>query len=271
MISRRQVGDHALGRLAELACTVTGFTADAILIDRLRAASQELLAACADEAELLGRAARRDPEVLEALARAVSVGETWFFRQPEHFRYLRDHLLPGLLLDGRRALRAWSAGCASGEEAWSIAATLADSAPGVAVDVLGTDLIPGNLAAAAAGRYRAWSRREAGPILHPIFAPGDTFITIAPALRPLVRFERHNLLDAPPVGRFEVVFCRQVLIYFRPEAAARAVANLASAVAPGGALIFGPLDLGEAPAGFWRVDPPELQIFRRGPDGGAGA
>ena len=264
MICRGRVDAQALSRLGELASALTGCSPDAILEDRLRSAAEELLASCADTSELLSRAAGRDPLVLEGLERAVSVGETWFFRQPEHFRFLADTLLPSLLRDGRSTLRVWSAGCASGEEAWSIAATLAACAPGVSAEVLGTDLLGSNAAAAARGSYRGWSRRDAGPILHPLFAPGDTSITIAPQLRPLVRFERHNLLDAPPAGSFELVFCRRVLIYLRPEAAARALAHLASAVAPGGALIFGPLDVDRAPPGFWRIGQPELQVFRRG-------
>lgn len=267
MSARTGIDGNALARLAALASTSTGFSADAILEDRLRGAADELLAGYTVE-ELLDRAARYDPVILDGLARAVSVGETWFFRQPEHFRFLRARLLPDLLRAGRERLRIWSAGCASGEEAWSLASTVADCAPGVPAEVLGTDLLIRNVEAARRGVYRPWSRRDVGPILHPLFAPGDTFITIDPALRPLVRFERHNLLDPPPQGPFDLIFCRQVLIYFSPEAASHALAHLMSAVAPGGALVFGPLDLADAPAGFWRVGPPELQIFRRGAPAG---
>ena len=78
----------------------------------------------------------------------------------------------------------------------------------------------------------------------------------------MTRFQVGNLLDAPP-GNFDLVLCRNVLGYFAPEAARRACQNLVSALAPGGVLVFGALDLPAAPPGCARVGPAELQIYRR--------
>ena len=252
--------DAALVRLSDYAAEWTGFSRDAILPEAIRRAARGLGAA--PEA-LLSRAAARDPAVVHDLCQAVSVGETFFFRHPEQFRFL-ETLLPELAA-GRGTLRAWSAGCATGEEAYSLAACLRDLLPELGVDVLGTDLLERNLAAARLGRYGAWSRRPAGPILHPVFADdAQGSSTVGPRIRALTRFELHNLLQPAP-GTFELIFCRNVLIYFSPEAALVALRHLTDALAPGGVLCLGPLDAREPPPGLAAAGPSELQIFRRSP------
>ena len=257
------IDEPALAELAALARAWTGFSPAAIHADAVRKAAEALLGESGSVAQLLHRARRREPSVVQGLLKAVSVGETYFFRQPEHFRFLRDWLIEISARPGAAAVSAWSAGCATGEEAFSLAATLlAASGPGARV--LGTDLLERNVATARAGVYGSWSRRGSGPILHPLLAEaGPDKLSILPRVRALARFEPHHLLDAPPPGAFDVVLCRNVLVYFAPEAAQRALAHLAGAVAPGGLLIFGPLDAGATPEGFLRAAPAELQIFRR--------
>ena len=238
----------------------TGFSRDAILPDAIRRAAATL----GDPGDLPRRAALRDPEVVRALCQAVSVGETFFFRHPEHFRYIASSLLPELLAHKRDAVRAWSAGCATGEEAYSLAACLLDLLPrGVRCEVLGSDLLKRNLAAARKGLYGGWSRRPSGPLLHRVFhETGDERVAVDERLRPITTFIEHNLLDPPP-GRFEIVFCRNVLVYFSPESARAVVDHLAAALAPSGALFFGPMDLSAAPAGLAPAGSSEWQIFRR--------
>jgi chemotaxis methyl-accepting protein methylase len=272
-----------LARLDALASSETGGSASAI-------AREGLLRAPGGPAELLARARARDPQALAALREAATVGETYFFRQPDHFRFLADRLVPELTRAGRARLSAWSAGCATGEEAWSLAATLRTAAPAdCVVAVLGTDLIERRLRAARAAIYRPWSLRPDGPLLYPLLDPSsDAFITdtritdtaitdtaitdaalteppitILPALRPLVRFQAHDLRDPAPAGPFDVVLCRNVLVYLSAEAARLALQNLAAAVAPGGALVLGALDEAHALPSFERIGPAELQIFRR--------
>src|SRR5262249_11351958 len=196
---------------------------------------------------------------------AVSVGETYFFRHPDHFRWVATRLLPELLEGGRQLIRAWSAGCATGEEAYSIAACLLDLLPmprSVHLDVLGTDLLERNLVAARKAEYGSWSRRPAGPLLHPLFedAGGDR-VRIRKAVREATRFEEHNLLDEAP-GEFDLIFCRNVLVYFSPDAVRTAVGHLTKALAPGGALLFGSMDVCDPPANLLRAETAELQLSR---------
>ena len=251
--------DPALVRLSDYAAEWTGFSRDAILPEAIRRAA--IVLGGAPEV-LLSRAAAHDPTVVHDLCQAVSVGETFFFRHPEQFRFIAERLLPGLEA-GATPLRAWSAGCATGEEAYSIAACLADLLPSKRVEVLGTDLLERNLTAARVGIYGAWSRRPSGPILHPVFsADAQGGATVGAKVRALTRFALHNLLEPAP-GSFELIFCRNVLIYFSPEAARVALRHLADALAPGGTLFLGPLDARESPPGLVLAGSSELQIFHR--------
>ncbi len=261
----RRYDDVALDRLIECASAWTGFSRDAILPDAVRRAASTL----GPPEEILGLAAAQDRRVVHALCQAVSVGETYFFRHPEHFRWIASDFLPGFLSATRSSLRAWSAGCATGEEAYSIAACLLDLLPWprtVDVEVLGTDLLERNLAAARTGSYGMWSRRPSGPVLHAIFKDGARErVEIDARVRGVTHFSEHNLLHPAP-GQFDLIFCRNVLVYFSPEAVRTAVRHLANALAPGGALLFGSMDIAEPPLGLQRVGTAELQIYRR-PDG----
>lgn len=249
--------EAALDELISCAATFTGFSRDAILPEAIGRAL-----GAAPPAEVLLRARRREDAVVKLLSQAVSVGETFLFRHPEHFRYLASQFLPGRKAD---RLRVWSAGCATGEETWSLAACLRDLAP-CPFEVLGTDLVERNLVAAREGNYGSWSRRAAGPMLHPLGQQAGDRLRIDDRLRPATRFELHNLLDAPPAsGPFDVIFCRNVLVYFSPDARAVVVNRLVSALAPDGVLIFGPMDLDQAPPGFAPAANPEDQIWRRPP------
>jgi chemotaxis protein methyltransferase CheR len=258
----RRYDEHVLDELIAYAAEWTGFARDAILPDAVRRAASGL--GTADE--VLERAARRDLAVVHALCQAVSVGETYFFRHPEHFRWIAASFLGEQLEAGCTGIRAWSAGCATGEEPYSIAACLLDLLPSprsLSVEVLGTDLLERNLVAARAGEYGSWSRRPSGPLLHPVFEDASRErVRIAAAVREATRFGEHNLLDDPP-GQFELIFCRNVLVYFSREAVNAVVRHLTRALAPGGALLFGPMDLAEPPPGLVHAGPPELQIYRR--------
>ena len=253
--------DPALLRLSDYAAEWTGFSRDAILPEAIRRAASRL---GGTSGNLLSRAAAHDPAVVHDLCQAVSVGETFFFRHPEHFRFLAGTLLPGLTASAAAPLRAWSAGCATGEEAYSIAACLLDLFPARRFEVLGTDLLERNLAAARIAHYGTWSIRPSGPILHPLFPEGAQGSAVSPGVLALTRFALHNLLEPAP-GSFELVFCRNVLIYFSPEAARLALGHLAAALAPGGTLFLGPLDAREPPPGLVPAGAPELQIFQRPP------
>jgi chemotaxis protein methyltransferase CheR len=252
----------ALQRLTEYAAAWTGFAPDAILPDAIRRAAQSLGGTPED---LVARAAVRERAVVHVLCQAVSVGETFFFRHPDQFRWIASEFVPEMLASKRSELRAWSAGCATGEEAYSLAACLLEAMPqNATVDVLGTDLLERNLQVARQGAYGAWSRRPSGPELHPVLREGKSGkMAVNDRVRRVTRFELHNLLDGGARGPFDLILCRNVLVYFSPGAVRTVVAHLLEALAPGGALLFGPMDVPETPPGLSWCGAPELQIFRR--------
>ena len=170
-----------------------------------------------------------------ALIQALTVTETYFFRNQAQFAALRD-----AARSAPAPLRVLSAGCASGEEPYSIAMTLADCPPAIsAIDVNGA-----MLAKAAIGRYSAWSLRETGADLRARwFATDGSEHLLDRAIRGAVAFEERNLAhDDAAFWRpdaFDVVFCRNVLMYFAPAAARGVIARIARSLAPGGLLFLG--------------------------------
>ena len=254
------------------AAAVSGFSLDAILPDAIRRVAARFLAKLTPD-ELLARSRAREADIVHALCQAVSVGETFFFRHPEHFRFVSDTLVPELATRGSSRICAWSAGCATGEEAYSLAACLLDSLPfpapaaqPIEIEVLGTDLSPRNLTAARGATYGAWSRRPTGPLLHPLFQPlpdQPERVRIIERVRQRVRFAEHNLLEPASGGPFDLIFCRNVLVYFARDAIERSLANLSNALAPGGAICFGSMDATLPPPGLVLTGPVERQIFRK--------
>jgi chemotaxis protein methyltransferase CheR len=189
------------------------------------------------------------PAALGALAAELTVGETYFFRHAHHFDFLRQ-VLPALGPKGSREhpLRLWSAGCSSGEEAYSMAITALQALGPAAretVVVLATDINPAALDLARAATYREWSFRGVpGAVRERWFEPAGAGLRVGPEPRAMVRVAPHNLLDeaAPPEEGVDVVFCRNVLIYLDAAAIKRVTRGLVRALAPGGLIVPGPSD-----------------------------
>ncbi len=243
----------------------TGFAPDFIQRARLEGAVKRLVSNGATLPQLLERAANDDPGLQKAFSDAISVGETFFFRQPEHFE-LATAEVNAFARSNQTVFRAWSAGCASGEETYSLAAALlaAQLGPEQRIEVLGTDFADLKLFAAREAVYGRWSMRASGPMLFPLLEPGQLGASrVVAAVRAVCHFEAHNLLDEPPAEAFDLIFCRNVLVYFAPEPSTRALAHLASALTPRGLLVLGPMDATLTPAGLERCGPPELNAFRR--------
>ncbi|HEX6707326.1 MAG TPA: protein-glutamate O-methyltransferase CheR [Albitalea sp.] len=187
--------------------------------------------------------ARSDAELIAA---ELSVGETYFFREPQAFEMLEREVLPALLAERRcigRRLRLWSAGCCTGEECYSLAIIVNRLLPDIAewdIRIVGTDIHPGFLAQARKGIYGDWSFRGLSPILRRRYfeALPDERWSVRPALRNGVDFRYGNLAqDAPPGCAFDLVLCRNVLMYFNAEAARRVLATLRESLSPRGWLL----------------------------------
>jgi chemotaxis protein methyltransferase CheR len=175
------------------------------------------------------------------LVEQVTVGETYFFRDPDQFVYLEQHVIPELLTKAvGRPIRVWSAACASGEEAYTLAMSFQRVAPDRAT-VLGTDISRKALVKARAAHYGRWSLRDAGAdtARRYLTAERDGW-TVEPAIRRNVRFKRLNLVADPYPGPssgepgFDLVLCRNVLIYLDPDSVAHVARSLFESLAVGG-------------------------------------
>jgi hypothetical protein len=165
-------------------------------------------------------------------------------------------------------LRVWSAGCATGEEAYSLAACLQAQLHGspIVLSVLGTDALGDRVEQASKGTYGRFSVRESAPLMYPVLEKARNGEHQVPRkIRSVTRFLTHDFRNGPPDdgGAFDVIFCRNVLVYFSPEGARDACAQLALALAPEGLLAFGPTDIGVAPPGLTAVGPSGLNCFTK--------
>lgn len=186
---------------------------------------------------------RIDAEELRTLLEALAIHVSRFYRDGTTFAVLREHYLPELAaLVLRRPgpiLRIWSAGCAGGEEAYSLA-LLAETLPEVEVSIVGSDFSTEVLERARLGLFEAGRLSELSPEERMLYfvAEGREF-QLSQKIRERVSFEKFNLLaeqDYPPA---DLILCRYVLIYFSAEEQRRVVRRFASALAPGGLLVLG--------------------------------
>ncbi|HSP78587.1 MAG TPA: CheR family methyltransferase, partial [Myxococcaceae bacterium] len=191
--------------------------------------------------DFLHRVLSRDTAAVESFLGYAVIGETYFFRHPEHLREL------GRLASASSGpFHVWSAGCASGEEPYSIVmALLAAGVSAERIRVLGTDVSGRALSRARQATYTSWSVRRLEPELERRFLQfRDDAITVPPEVRARVDFLRHNLVtDGPPRLGLQAVFCRNVLIYFPPEIIPGVLERLVLALEPGGWLFLAPAEV----------------------------
>jgi chemotaxis protein methyltransferase CheR len=183
---------------------------------------------------------------LGALATELTVPETYFFRNNEQFRALAEIVLPERLQARPRALRFLSAGCATGEEPYTIAIMLRELVPNPActLHIRAVDINPAALAKARRAHYSPWALRETpDDIKRKWFHTGKRDAALDESIRNAVRFDERNLtvddreLWSP--GTYDAIFCRNVIMYFSPEHAQAVIARIAHALAPGGYLFLG--------------------------------
>ncbi|MBK6425046.1 MAG: protein-glutamate O-methyltransferase CheR [Blastocatellia bacterium] len=184
---------------------------------------------------------------LERLLEAVTIRETYFCRERAQLEALRDNVIPEVALKNAesRRVRIWSAGCASGEEPYSVAMHVA-SRPEVAgwdVQIVGTDLVASAVEAARAGMYRDGALRAVTDEQRARYFTCDApnAWRLDETVRRSVSVERRNLLDGPPQGSepFDVILCRNVLLYFGEAARRRAVEVFHDSMLAGGWLLLG--------------------------------
>ena len=192
---------------------------------------ERLLSGSATEAELAG------------LSSHLTIGETYFMREPRSLEIFETRLLPSL----NKRPRIWSAGCSTGEEPCSIAMSRGVFAAARGSIILATDIDTLALQKAMRGNYGEWSFRATPQSIrnrHFAAAPNGRW-TIDPAILKMIQFEHANLVETPPPAAtdIDVIFCRNVLMYFSPEAARQTVRGFHRALAKGGWLIVSPAEV----------------------------
>ncbi|MFL5481033.1 MAG: CheR family methyltransferase [Gemmatimonadaceae bacterium] len=214
-----------------------------------------------------------DPREYERLLRSLTVNVTKFFRNPETYAAIEKQVIPSLWSSSENGMRIWSAGCASGEEPYSVAILLDKHARETRsekrlqqVDLLATDIDSEVLGEAERCFYAESSLAETPLALRDRYFPQVAGLrTMLPEVRQLVRFESDDLLGfRPPVSEVHLILCRNVIIYFEREAQDRLFAEFHRVLAPGGFMVLGKVEtlLGEARGLFTPVNARE-RIFQK--------
>jgi len=216
---------------------------------------------------------RRNAVERGQLVKALTIHVSQFFRNPSTFHAVQHEVLPAILAEkdrtGGRALRLWSAGCACGEEAYSLALLLCETVPDAlgrySTTIYGTDIEAECLRAAREGRYPAASLKSVpAGWRQRYFAPAGTQYAVGPELRNLVHFKRHNILDPVPFGRIDLAVFRNVLIYMAESLQEQVLLGVHGALNSGGYLVLGKVEglSGSAKDLFAPVNVPE-RIYRK--------
>lgn len=182
-------------------------------------------------------------EVVEALLN----NETYFFRDHAYFATLAHQVLPELVREraATRRLSIWSAGCSTGQEALSLAMMFAEQPArwaGWTIDILGTDISGKAIAAARTAHYSQFEIQRGISVAQMLnfFAEKDGGWQASERIRKLTRYQQHNLLDPVPLpGRFDLILCRNVMLYFDIATRQRVFSRLSGAIAPDGWLMLG--------------------------------
>lgn len=203
---------------------------------------------CAGIVELVARLrGNTNGALANEVVEAMTTNETLFFRDSRPFDALRNDLLPAILSNraGARAIRIWSAACSTGQEPYSIAMVLKEQAMKLAgwhTSIYATDIASSVLAKARVGVYSQFEVQRGLPIqmLVKYFRQVGTHWEIDSALRVMVDFRENNIVtDHPPARQFDIIFCRNLLIYFDADLKRKVLSKLADVLAPDGALFLG--------------------------------
>jgi chemotaxis methyl-accepting protein methylase len=228
--------ESAVDRVGSLLDAKIGLRPQSTLRGRLRRCIRDEIQVRDQDLDSYIEVLTNSKATLQSLVNRVTVQESGFFRHPDHFQVLADDVLPMI----GRPVNIWSAGCANGQEAYSLAMLLQEQ--GVLGSILASDLSTNALARTAAARYT--TREIAG--LSPLrrlthLTQDDNAWRVNHSLRDRVSTMRHNLMEELPdrVGECQVVFCRNVLIYFSADHATAFLNRLAGVLSPGAYLFLG--------------------------------
>jgi two-component system CheB/CheR fusion protein len=215
---------------------------------------------------------KSDRDELDVLYRDLLIGVTRFFRDEEAFQVLGQQVLPEILRRAPRdaPVRVWVAGCATGEEAYSIAILLHDLMPTMGerrVKIFATDVHRGSLERAARAVYDADAVANVTEerLARYFLRVGDTY-QVVPDLRQMIVFAQHNVIKDAPFTRVDLIACRNLLIYLQPSAQQKALSFFHFSLNQGGVLFLGPSEsIGALARGFEPVDK-HWQIYRKHTD-----
>ena len=221
--------------------------------------------------------AQQHSQSLEVLAAHVTINETFFWREPETFEALMQKILPELvsLRQKEKCIRIWSAGCSSGEEPYSIAIALSRVIPNISswnITILATDVNLHVLRKAAEGEYSHWSFRNAPKWLRENYCVQreKNKYSVIPAIRDMVKFEYLNLAEdvfPSPLNNtnaMDIVFCRNVLMYFTNDCSGKVTNRLYNALQHGGYLIVSASELSvQNFSEFTHINLPGAVVFRK--------
>jgi len=212
---------------------------------------------------------REQPEEAKSLADDLLITVTSFFRDPEVFEKLERHIIPGIFdaRDPRENVRVWSVGCATGEEAYSLAMLLVEEAARrdlpPCIQVFASDLHRRSLDRAREGFFPGDIETDVSPErLRRFFRRESGGYRIQKELRDLVVFAPHNLLGDPPFSRLDLITCRNLLIYLQREVQRDVIDLFHYALNPGGVLLLGSAETVEA-ADLFRVEDKKLCLYRK--------
>lgn len=202
-----------------------------------------------------------DPRVTKLVCEAMTTNESLFFRDGRPFDLLRERILPELIerRQASRRLRIWSAACSTGQEPYSLAMLLADYQPalsGWTIEILGTDYSPKVLDRARDGTFNHFEVQRGLPIQmlikHFDQQDGNNW-RAKDKIRRMVTFREQNLMESfRHLGTFDIVFCRNVLIYFHEQGKRDVLERMAQVVAPDGYLFLGSAETALGVTGAWR-------------------
>jgi chemotaxis protein methyltransferase CheR len=219
--------------------------------------------------EEYGRVLDRDAREYDLLLDALTINVTKFFRNPETFAAIERELVPALYARAEPQIRVWSAGCASGEEPYSLSMlmhryAIANGKRIERVEVLGTDLDRASLAAAERATYLEPTLSDTPPEIRQMYFSMEPPYRIHSEVRARVKFRQHDLLREPFPEPQHMIVCRNVIIYFDRPSQEELFEKFAAALLPGGFLVLGRVEtlFGPARTMFAPVDSRE-RLFRR--------